>query len=178
MLILTKKVGEEIAFGKNIYITVVAIKGDEVRLGITAPKELVVTPQGVHESNKHHFRKNGESKMGFVKTLLGGTAIDYLQEGKTYLERDLYWDAIEAFEESIRLNPKIADTYFYRGDAYFAEDDFGQAITDYDKAIAINPNLASAYHKRGLAYLEAGDVARGKADQQRAIQLDPSLGRK
>jgi tetratricopeptide (TPR) repeat protein len=126
-----------------------------------------------------HFRKKWrQQKMGFLKTLLGGTAVDYLNEGKSYLERGLYHDAIEALEESIRLNPKIADAYLYRGNAYFAEDDFGQAITDYGQAIMIDPNLALAYHMRGLAYWERNDVSRSTADQQRANQLDPNVGKK
>jgi len=178
MLVLTRKVGEEIAIGNGIQITVVAISGEKVQIKITAPKDLVVDRQQIHVSRKQHSHKSGDSKMGFLKTLFGGTAVDYLQEGKTYLERGLYCDAIEALEESIRLNPRLADAYLYRGNAYFAEDDFGQAITDYGKAIMIDPNLALAYHKRGLAYLERNDVAMSAADQQRAIQLDPNVGKK
>jgi carbon storage regulator CsrA len=178
MLVLTRKVGEQIVIDDNIHITVVAISGEKVRIGITAPKEFVVDRQEIHESRKQHSRKSEDSKTGFLKTLFGGTAADYIAEGKSYLERGLYYDAIEAFEESIRLNPKIADAYLYRGNAYFAEDDLGQAITDYGKAIMINPNLALAYHKRGLAYLEKSDVASSTADQQRAIQLDPNVGKK
>jgi carbon storage regulator CsrA len=178
MLILTKRVGEEIVIGNNIHVMVVAINGEEVRLGITAPKDLVVDGQEVHASRKQHSRKSADNQMGLLKTLFGGTAVDYLHEGKSYLERGLYYDAIEAFEESIRLNPKIADAYLCRGNAYFAEHDFGQAIIDYGKAITIEPNLAMAYHKRGVAYLEKSDVVRSTADRQRAIQLDPDVGQK
>jgi carbon storage regulator CsrA len=176
MLVLTKQVGEDIVIGDTIHVTVIAINSDNVRLGITAPKGISVDRQDRLESRKRHSRKREDNKMGFMKTLFGGTSVDYLDEGKAYLDRGLYYDAIEAFEESIRLNPQIAAAYLYRGNAYFAEDDFGKAITDYGNALMIDPKLALAYHQRGRAYLEMSDVAKCTVDQQRAIQLDPNGG--
>ena len=38
MLVLSRRVGEEIVIGGDIRISVVAIRGQQVRLGITAPK--------------------------------------------------------------------------------------------------------------------------------------------
>jgi carbon storage regulator len=49
MLVLTRKVGEVIVIGDQIRITPVAIQGDRVRLGITAPKEVVVDRQEVRQ---------------------------------------------------------------------------------------------------------------------------------
>jgi len=42
MLALTRKVGERIVIGDNIVVTVVSIKGDSIRLGIEAPKEIKI----------------------------------------------------------------------------------------------------------------------------------------
>lgn len=42
MLVLTRKFGETIVLGETITITVVEIRGDRVRLGIEAPKEVSV----------------------------------------------------------------------------------------------------------------------------------------
>lgn len=42
MLALTRKVGENIVIGGNIVVTVVDIKGDNIRLGIDAPKEVKI----------------------------------------------------------------------------------------------------------------------------------------
>ena len=55
MLLLTRNVGEEIVIGDNIHITVVAIRGDNVCIGISAPKEVVVDRQEVHEKRKNSF---------------------------------------------------------------------------------------------------------------------------
>ncbi|MGI6120223.1 MAG: carbon storage regulator CsrA [Desulfosporosinus sp.] len=42
MLALTRKVGERIVIGDNIVVTVVSIKGDNIRLTIEAPKEIKI----------------------------------------------------------------------------------------------------------------------------------------
>jgi len=42
MLALTRKVGERIVIGDNIVVTVVSIKGDNIRLAIDAPKEIKI----------------------------------------------------------------------------------------------------------------------------------------
>jgi len=42
MLVLSRRVGEEIVIAGNIHVTVVAIKGNQVRLSVTAPASVPV----------------------------------------------------------------------------------------------------------------------------------------
>lgn len=49
MLVLTRKVGERIQIGDNIFITVVRINGAAVRLGVEAPADLIVVRQELAE---------------------------------------------------------------------------------------------------------------------------------
>ena len=42
MLILTRKVHEEIAIGEGVVITIVAVRGKQVRLGIKAPADVPI----------------------------------------------------------------------------------------------------------------------------------------
>ena len=42
MLVLRRKVGQEIAIGDDIIITVVEVSGNEVRLGFLAPKDIQI----------------------------------------------------------------------------------------------------------------------------------------
>ena len=42
MLILTRKIGETIMIGDEVTVTVLGVKGNQVRLGINAPKEVSV----------------------------------------------------------------------------------------------------------------------------------------
>ena len=49
MLVLTRRVGEEIVIDGNIRVVIVAVKGDKIRLGISAPPSVVVDRMEVHE---------------------------------------------------------------------------------------------------------------------------------
>jgi carbon storage regulator len=49
MLVLTRRIGEEIVIGEQIRLVVAAIQGDRVRLGISAPVTMPVDRQEVHE---------------------------------------------------------------------------------------------------------------------------------
>jgi len=42
MLILTRRVGETVVIGDDIVVTVLAIKGNQVRIGVQAPKNIAV----------------------------------------------------------------------------------------------------------------------------------------
>jgi carbon storage regulator len=49
MLVLTRRVGEEIVIDGSIRVMVVAVKGDKIRLGISAPPSVPVDRKEVHE---------------------------------------------------------------------------------------------------------------------------------
>ena len=48
MLVLSRRLGEEIVIDGNIRVTVVAIKGDKVRLGVSAPEWVAVDREEVY----------------------------------------------------------------------------------------------------------------------------------
>ena len=52
MLVLTRKKDERIVINDNIVVVVVEIRGDKVRLGIEAPKEVPIHRQEVYEAIK------------------------------------------------------------------------------------------------------------------------------
>ena len=56
MLVLTTKTGQGIKIGDNIEITVIEARGNQVRLGITAPKDVAVT----RAKNSANEKKNSE----------------------------------------------------------------------------------------------------------------------
>ena len=49
MLVLTRKVGEQIVIDDNVVVTIISIDGNKVRLGIQAPPSVRVDRQEVHQ---------------------------------------------------------------------------------------------------------------------------------
>jgi carbon storage regulator len=56
MLILTRRVGETLMVGDEVTITVLAVKGNQVRLGVNAPKHVAVHREEIYE----RIRKEGD----------------------------------------------------------------------------------------------------------------------
>lgn len=73
MLVLTRKLGESIAIDDNIKITVVQIKGKQVRLGIQAPKETKIHREEVYmaiqDQNKEATTSNTDNTRSVAKLL-------------------------------------------------------------------------------------------------------------
>ena len=47
MLVLSRKAGESVVIGDNIVVSVLEVRGDSIRIGITAPKDVPVNRQEV-----------------------------------------------------------------------------------------------------------------------------------
>ena len=58
MLILTRRVGETIMIGDDVTITVLGVKGNQVRVGINAPKSVAVHREEIYERIKRESAGN------------------------------------------------------------------------------------------------------------------------
>ncbi len=61
MLVLSRKKNESIVINNDITIVVVEIRGDKVRLGVEAPKEVPVHRREVYEAIRRHDPHIGDS---------------------------------------------------------------------------------------------------------------------
>jgi carbon storage regulator len=60
MLILTRRVGETLMVGDEVTVTVLGVKGNQVRIGVNAPKEVAVHREEIYERIKaEDLLKNG-----------------------------------------------------------------------------------------------------------------------
>ena len=71
MLILSRKLNEKIMIGDDISVSIIEIRGDQVRLGVDAPKAVKVFRQEVYDSIKAENRAAAESSPVFPELDLG-----------------------------------------------------------------------------------------------------------
>lgn len=57
MLVLTRRVGEEIVIGGNVRVKIASVKGEKVRLAIAAPESIRVDRQEIHD-RRAQFHKS------------------------------------------------------------------------------------------------------------------------
>jgi carbon storage regulator len=73
MLILSRKINEKIMIGDDIAISIIDIRGDQVRIGVNAPKSVKVFRQEVFDAIRTENQAAAESRPVFPELDLGGS---------------------------------------------------------------------------------------------------------
>ena len=61
MLILTRRVGDTLMIGDEVTVTVLGVKGNQVRIGVNAPRDVTVHREEIYERIKQEQLSNQES---------------------------------------------------------------------------------------------------------------------
>lgn len=80
MLLLTRKLGENIRIGDDVKITIVEVKGNHVKLGIDAPPSVKVHREEIYERIQQENRRNQAQAAGGTS---GGAAPGSTEAGST-----------------------------------------------------------------------------------------------
>ena len=94
-------------------------------------------------------------------------ACAFAQQGK--LE-----EAIAGFEETLRLQPDLAEAHYYLGSALLKKGLAGEAVAQLQQAVQIDPQLPNAHSDLGNLLLQQGRVIEAIDHYQAAINLQPA----
>ena len=59
MLILTRRVGETVMIGNDVTVTILGVKGNQVRVGVNAPRDVAVHREEIFERIKREGQQDG-----------------------------------------------------------------------------------------------------------------------
>ena len=72
------------------------------------------------------------------------------------MNQERYSEAVQAYEEAIRLDPNSTVSWYNKGNALKSLDRYDEAIQAYDQAIRLDPNFAEAWRKKAAALSASG----------------------
>jgi len=98
-----------------------------------------------------------------------------VENGKITHRRGNFADAIQAYDEALRLDPEYAAAWKCKGDALDAVGRTSEAMEAYDEAIQLDQNLSSAWYKKGNILYYQGKNDEALRAYEEVIRLDPNF---
>lgn len=128
-------------------------------------------------SNMTEIEKSATSKIESnlkQKNVENFTAEDWYSRGLSLYNKPQYIEAIEAFENALKKNPKMSKAAYAIGYLHSRLGEHVEAIEAYDKAIEINPEFSEAWNNRGTVLDNQGNTDEALKAYNKAIEVNPN----
>ena len=104
-------------------------------------------------------------------------ALNHFDQGKSFYEQGKYQEAIDAFQQAIKLQPDWAEVYSKLGQAYLQQENPDQAIQSFQKAIHLEPGNDIYHVNLILAFILKGERVSAKKEYSILEALNPEIAR-
>ncbi|XP_041070110.1 uncharacterized protein ttc6 [Carcharodon carcharias] len=111
-----------------------------------------------------------------VRNKLKGSAEIHYHMGLCYTEQNKLREAIDSFNNALKLYPKFAKAYYQRGLCRMKLHEVN-CVRDFHRALAINPQLFEVYLSRAIYYATQGRYLKAILSCNEALKLEPQSRR-
>ena len=127
----------------------------------TSPSLTEIAPQPVppNESNTHKL------------------AYALYKSGRERFDQGNLTGAVEAYQQSLQLEPDVAEVHLSLGHAYLKLKKSSEAIKAFKESIRLNPEKEEAHYGLGVEYLRTNKNKEAAEAFKRAIKLRPTMGK-
>ncbi|MEM8805724.1 MAG: tetratricopeptide repeat protein [Cyanobacteria bacterium P01_G01_bin.38] len=101
------------------------------------------------------------------------TASDYLEQGRALYLEEAIPEALDAFNQVLKLAPDNAKALVYKGMSLTKLKQYAEAIASYDRATCLNPELYQAWFYKARSYALNGDSDLALEALAKAIHINP-----
>ena len=99
---------------------------------------------------------------------------DYFTLACSYENSNRYHEAIEAYKQSLQMDPDRMEAYLNLGVVYYKVGKYSDAIEILKQALSVNPYVLPAYNKLGTAYIIRGAYSMAIDTFRKAAEIDPN----
>jgi len=138
---------------------------------------------GIYLAKIQHtiVRKLFKEKLKEVKKESELTDSDYsrnklYKKGIGFMADEKMEEAVQAFEQALRIDPGHVDSLLKLGYARFHMDDYSGANEAYDKVLQIDVTNADAWNLKGLIHYETKNYEKALESVEKALDSDPTDG--
>jgi Flp pilus assembly protein TadD len=136
---------------------------------------IVLTAFGICAHRQTSFWKNSFTLFSHANEVTQNNYIAYDNIGLTYSDLGHYAEAINAYQQAIKINPDYEVAYYNLGNAYGHLGRLSQAIEAYQQAVEIKPDYAMAYSNLGVAYGSLARYDEAIDAFKQAVKIEPDL---
>ena len=95
----------------------------------------------------------------------------YIDQGIQHSQAGRYDQALQAFDQALKLKPNDPALITYKGIVYYARGKNDLAMKEFEAALKLNPNFGRAYYQRGMIYQNQEKYEQALADLTKAKSL-------
>jgi len=101
------------------------------------------------------------------------TEITYEKRGDIFVARKMYREAVDAYQQAIKEDPRDARLYNKLGISYHRQEMFGQARRSYEEASRLDSKYSEAVNNLGTIYFAERRYKRAQQTYEKALKITP-----